>query len=60
MIGDERRDEVVAVVVAGAAAELQLLTRVGARGLEPYDCLSPGLMDYIATFTAKASGVLKD
>jgi S-(hydroxymethyl)glutathione synthase len=27
--------------------------------LEPYDCLSPGLMDYIATFTAKASGVLK-
>jgi S-(hydroxymethyl)glutathione synthase len=28
-------------------------------GLEPYDCLSPGLMDYIATFTAKASGVLK-
>jgi S-(hydroxymethyl)glutathione synthase len=29
-------------------------------GLEPYDCLSPGLMDYIATHTAKASGVLKD
>jgi len=29
-------------------------------GLEPYDCLSPALMDYIATFTAKASGVLKD
>ena len=29
-------------------------------GLEPYDCLSPGLMDYIATFTAKASGVLRD
>jgi S-(hydroxymethyl)glutathione synthase len=29
-------------------------------GLEPYDCLSPGLMDYIAAFTAKASGVLKD
>jgi S-(hydroxymethyl)glutathione synthase len=28
-------------------------------GLEPYDCLSPGLMDYIATVTAKASGVLK-
>jgi S-(hydroxymethyl)glutathione synthase len=28
--------------------------------LEPYDCLSPGLMDYIATFTAKATGVLKD
>ncbi len=28
-------------------------------GLEPYDCLSPPLMDYIATFIAKASGVLK-
>jgi S-(hydroxymethyl)glutathione synthase len=29
-------------------------------GLEPSDCLSTGLMDYIATFTARASGVLKD
>jgi S-(hydroxymethyl)glutathione synthase len=29
-------------------------------GLPPYDCLSPALMDYIATFTARASGVLKD
>jgi S-(hydroxymethyl)glutathione synthase len=29
-------------------------------GLEPYDCLSPGLMDYMATHAAKASGVLKD
>lgn len=27
-------------------------------GLEPYDCLSPPLMDAIATHTAKASGVL--
>jgi S-(hydroxymethyl)glutathione synthase len=27
--------------------------------LEPYDCLSPGLMDYIATHVAKASGALK-
>ena len=27
--------------------------------LEPYDCLSPALMDYIATYIAKASGVLK-
>jgi S-(hydroxymethyl)glutathione synthase len=26
--------------------------------LEPYDCLSPGLMDYIATWTAKRSGAL--
>ncbi len=29
-----------------------------ALGLEPYDCLSPPLMDLIATHTAKASGVL--
>ena len=28
-------------------------------GLEPYDCLSPALMDAIAIHTAKASGVLK-
>lgn len=27
--------------------------------LEPYDCLSPALMDFIATHVAKASGVLK-
>ncbi|HVK92314.1 MAG TPA: S-(hydroxymethyl)glutathione synthase [Mycoplana sp.] len=29
-------------------------------GLEPYDCLSPALMDYIASWVAKKSGVLKD
>jgi len=28
-------------------------------GLEPYDCLSPPLMDFIATQVAKASGKLK-
>ena len=28
-------------------------------GLEPYDCLSPPLMDFIATHQARASGVLK-
>jgi S-(hydroxymethyl)glutathione synthase len=27
-------------------------------GLEPYDCLSPPLMDSIATHAAKASGAL--
>lgn len=26
--------------------------------LEPYDCLSPGLMDFLATWTAKKTGVL--
>ncbi len=29
-------------------------------GLESYDCLSPALMDAIATHTAKAAGVLSD
>ena len=28
-------------------------------GLEPYDCLNPPLMDFIATFVAKQSGVPK-
>lgn len=28
-------------------------------GLEPYDCLSPALMDYVANWTAKKSGALK-
>lgn len=27
-------------------------------GLTPYDCLNPGLMDFIATWTAKKSGAL--
>ena len=34
-------------------------SRLKQLGLEPYDCLSPALMDAIATHTAKASGVLK-
>ncbi len=29
-------------------------------GLPPYDCLSPALMDAIATHTAKAAGVLRE
>ena len=28
------------------------------KSIEPYDCLNPGLMDYIATWTAKKSGAL--
>lgn len=28
-------------------------------GLQPYDCLSPALMDYLATHAAKLSGVIK-
>ncbi len=34
-------------------------SRLKELGLEPYDCLSPGLMDAIATHTAKAKGVLQ-
>jgi len=34
-------------------------TRLRELGLEPYDCLSPALMDFIATHIAKASGVLQ-
>jgi S-(hydroxymethyl)glutathione synthase len=34
-------------------------TRLKSLGLEPYDCLSPVLMDAVATHVAKASGVLK-
>jgi S-(hydroxymethyl)glutathione synthase len=33
--------------------------RLSELGLQPYDCLSPPLMDAIATHTAKAAGVLK-
>ena len=39
--------------MAGVRARLKELK------LEPYDCLSPPLMDAIATHTAKASGALK-
>jgi len=33
-------------------------SRLKELGLEPYDCLSPPIMDLIATHTAKAKGVL--
>ena len=39
-------------VMAGVRARLSEL------GLKPYDCLSPPLMDFIATHIAKASGTL--
>jgi S-(hydroxymethyl)glutathione synthase len=34
-------------------------SRLKELGLEPYDCLSPPLMDALATHAAKQSGVLK-
>ncbi|HTV71865.1 MAG TPA: S-(hydroxymethyl)glutathione synthase [Rhizobiaceae bacterium] len=33
-------------------------TRLKNKGLEPYDCLNPALMDVLATFAAKKSGAL--
>jgi S-(hydroxymethyl)glutathione synthase len=34
--------------------------KLKAAGLEPYDCLSPPLMDALAIFAAKKSGVLAE
>jgi S-(hydroxymethyl)glutathione synthase len=36
----------------------EVRARLKSLGLEPYDCLSPPLMDAIATYTAKAKGTL--
>jgi S-(hydroxymethyl)glutathione synthase len=53
---------VSSIIESGARPEQMAAVRARLQelGLPPYDCLSPGLMDHIATFTAKASGVLKD
>jgi S-(hydroxymethyl)glutathione synthase len=52
---------VSSIIEAGAdPAQMDAVrARLRALGLEPYDCLSPALMDAIATHTAKASGALK-
>jgi S-(hydroxymethyl)glutathione synthase len=52
---------VSSIIESGAKPDQMGAVRAQLRELklEPYDCLSPALMDYIATFTAKASGVLK-
>jgi S-(hydroxymethyl)glutathione synthase len=51
---------VSSIIEAGFAPDRMAVVRGRLRelGLEPYDCLSPGLMDYIATHLAKASGKL--
>ena len=53
---------VSSVIESGTRPEQMdaIRARLNELGLPPYDALSPGLMDYIATFTARASGVLKD
>lgn len=52
---------VSSIVESGADPANQGAVRARLRelGLEPYDCLSPVLMDAISTHVAKASGVLK-
>lgn len=52
---------VSSIIESGADPAKQDAVRghLKSKGLEPYDCLSPGLMDFIATQVAKASGVFK-
>ena len=52
---------VSSIIEAGAdpAQMGAVRSRLKGLGLEPYDCLSPPLMDFIATHLAKAAGVLK-
>ncbi|HEY8538866.1 MAG TPA: S-(hydroxymethyl)glutathione synthase [Steroidobacteraceae bacterium] len=51
---------VSSIIEAGAKPDQMnaVRSRLKELGLEPYDCLSPPLMDAIATHTAKAKGVL--
>ena len=53
---------VSSVIEAGTAPSKMADIRKTLRdkGLEPYDCLSPPLMDLIATHAAKAKGTYKD
>ena len=52
----------VSSIIEAGTAKPDQMSAVRARlkelNLEPYDCLSPPLMDAIATHTAKAKGVL--
>jgi S-(hydroxymethyl)glutathione synthase len=50
---------VSSIIESGVAPERMsgIRARLKALGLEPYDCLSPPLMDAIATHVAKAAGV---
>ncbi len=52
---------VSSIIESGTAPDQMQAVRARLKELrlEPYDCLSPALMDAIATHVAKASGVLK-
>jgi S-(hydroxymethyl)glutathione synthase len=41
------------------ASMVAIRARLKKVGLQPYDCLSPALMDYLATHAAKLSGAIK-
>jgi S-(hydroxymethyl)glutathione synthase len=51
---------VSSIIESGARPDRMGAVRARLRelGLAPYDCLNPPLMDYVATFNAKAKGVL--
>lgn len=53
---------VSSIIEAGVAPDQMSAVRARLKetGLEPYDCLAPGLMDYLAAWTAKKNGVLHD
>jgi S-(hydroxymethyl)glutathione synthase len=63
LVGPRRnlRAFVSSIIESGADPKNQDAVRGRLRelGLQPYDCLSPPLMDFISTHIAKASGVLK-
>jgi S-(hydroxymethyl)glutathione synthase len=50
---------VSSIIESGAPPEKMgaVRTRLKELGLEPYDCLSPPLMDAIATHVAKSKGI---
>ena len=52
---------VSSIIESGASPSImgEVRAKLKTLGLEPYDCLSPALMDFIATHVAKQSGVLK-
>jgi S-(hydroxymethyl)glutathione synthase len=53
---------VSSIIESGTRPERMPAVRARLRelGLEPYDALSPALMDYIATYVARSSGAVKD
>ncbi len=60
--GPEFAAFVSSVIESGTSPDAMdgIRARLRELDLEPYDCLSPPLMDMIATHTAKAAGVLSD